>query len=396
MIFNTEKTRPVGFGRLWPTGEKPARKSRLGRLPRMSPNRDTGKGTALVFGVTGIAGSYIARHLVEAGWTVVGVTRRIPRIEGWARSPRMTYLEADLTRPLDLPELDGRSITHAVYAVFASSAGQKWDAVSDLNAQIFANVMRFADAHLPNLRRVLKMQGQKYYGNHLGPYRTPAREDDPRHPGRNFYFDQQDLMVGLEPDRPWTYCILRPHVLVGTNTHALMNPLMVMGAYVSLCKYLGRPFSFPGDPVAYDTIYQATDADLLGRGAVWAMDAPGAANEVFNITNGDFFRWRHIWERVADAMDVPLGDPEPMPFAPFLEEHKDVWRQLAEIQGLDQPDVFKLVDWAFGDYIFRCAWDIMASTIKIRLHGFGECRDSEEMFVTRLKELQDAKVLPVL
>jgi nucleoside-diphosphate-sugar epimerase len=175
-----------------------------------------------------------------------------------------------------------------------------------------------------------------------------------------------------------------------------MNPLMVIGAYASLCKMLGRPFSFPGDPVAYGTIYQATDGELLGRGAVWALDAARAANQAYNITNGDFFRWRHIWERVADAMDLPLGEPEPMPFAPFLEEHKERWRRIAVEQGLAQPDVFRLVDWAFGDYILRCAWDIMASTIKIRQHGFGECRDSEEMFVTRLAELRAAKLLPTL
>ena len=363
----------------------------------MASTASWASGTALVFGVTGIAGSYIARHLLEAGWAVVGVTRAIPPAgEAWTQSSRLTYVQADLTRPLDLAGLDGRSITHIVYAVFASAPGQKWDSVSDLNAEIFLNVLNYADAHLPNLRRIVKMQGQKYYGNHLGPYRTPSREDDPRHAGRNFYFDQQDLMVAREPDRPWTYCILRPHVLAGTSSHALMNPLMVVGAYASLCKCLGRPFSFPGNPVAYDTIYQATDADLLGRGTVWAMGAPNAANQAYNITNGDFFRWRHIWERVAAALDVPLGDPVPMPFAPFLEEHKDAWRQLAERQDLAQPDVFKLVDWAFGDYMLRCAWDIMASTIKIRQHGFGDCRDSEEMFVTRLKELQDARLLPVL
>jgi hypothetical protein len=41
------------------------------------------------------------------------------------------YIEADLSRPLHLPKLDGRSITHVVYAVFAPSPGQQWDAVSD-------------------------------------------------------------------------------------------------------------------------------------------------------------------------------------------------------------------------------------------------------------------------
>jgi nucleoside-diphosphate-sugar epimerase len=358
--------------------------------------RESGR-TALVFGFTGIAGSYIARHLLEAGWSVIGVTRQpFDRAEPWTRSDRLQLVEADPTTPFRLPGIDPRSVTHIVYAVFAARPGEKWDAVSDLNAAIFANVIDYADAELPNLKRILKMQGQKYYGNHLGPYRTPSREDGPRHAGRNFYFDQQDLLERLAPQRAWDYTILRPHVLVGSSTRALMNPLMVIGAYASLCKMLGRPFSFPGDPVAYDTIYQATDGDLLGRGAVWALGAPRAANQAYNITNGDFFRWRHIWERVADAMELPLGEPEPMPFAPFLEEHKERWRRIAVEQGLAQPDVFRLVDWAFGDYILRCAWDIMASTIKIRQHGFGECRDSEEMFVTRLAELRAAKLLPTL
>jgi nucleoside-diphosphate-sugar epimerase len=351
--------------------------------------------TALVFGFTGIAGSYIADCLLDAGWSVIGVTRpgRAP-VGSRSKSERLRFVEADATDPFRLTGIDTSAVTHLVYAVFAAAPGEKWDAVSDLNARIFANAIDAADAQLPNLRRILKLQGQKYYGNHLGPYRTPSREDGPRHAGRNFYFDQQDLLERLAPQRTWDYTILRPHVLVGNSTRALMNPLMVIGAYASLCKALGRPFSFPGDPVAYDTVYQATDADLLGRGAVWALETEVASNQAYNITNGDFFRWRHIWERVAEAMDLPLADPEPMPFAPFLEQHKDVWRKLADEQGLVQGDVFRLVDWAFGDYVLRCAWDIMASTIKIRQHGFAECRDSEEMFITRLAELRAAKLLP--
>lgn len=358
---------------------------------------DNNNRTALIFGITGIAGSYIARHLLSAGWNVIGVARRAPDgLDEWTKNERLTFVAVDLSKPFDLPDAIRADITDIVYAVFASPGGQTWDTVSDLNTAIFANVMEFANARLPKLQRILKMQGQKYYGNHLGPYRTPAREDDPRHEGKNFYFDQQDLLEALATTNTWTYCILRPHVLCGTNTRALMNPLMVVGAYASLCKETGLPFSFPGDPVAYDSIYQATDADLLGKSAVWALTSDKSHNQAYNVTNGDFFRWRHIWERVADAMAIPLADPKPMLFKPFLEDHKNLWRRLAEDQELAEPDVFKLVDWSFGDYIFRCSWDIMANTTKIRLHGFADCRDSEEMFVTRLSELQDAKLLPVL
>lgn len=353
--------------------------------------------TALIFGITGIAGSYIARHLLEAGWTVIGVTRNIPqKRDDWAQTDRLTYVEADLLNPdpLTLSGIDAGAITHLVYTVYWTQDDMAWDEVSDVNTEIFARVMDYAVNQLPSLQRVLKMQGQKYYGNHLGPYRTPAKENDARHAGKNFYFGQQDLLVELEAQNSWTYTILRPHILCGLSRHAVMNPLMVVGAYASLCKHLDLPFFFPGDPVAYDTIYQATDADLLGKSALWALSAPKAANEIFNITNGDFFRWRHIWECVAKAMDMPLEDPEPMPFEPFLRKHADVWSQLAKDQGLVESNVFDLVNWTFGDYILRCSWDIMASTIKIRQHGFADCRDSEEMFVTRLEELRAAKLLP--
>ncbi len=32
----------------------------------------------------------------------------------------------------------------------------------------------------PGLERVVLVTGTKYYGSHLGPFKTPAREDDPR------------------------------------------------------------------------------------------------------------------------------------------------------------------------------------------------------------------------
>ena len=37
--------------------------------------------------------------------------------------------------------------------------------------------------------------GTNYYGSHLGPFKTPAREDDTRHDGPDFYFDQVDWLT---------------------------------------------------------------------------------------------------------------------------------------------------------------------------------------------------------
>ena len=133
------------------------------------------------------------------------------------------------------------------------------------------------------------MQGQKYYGTHLGPYRTPSREDDPRHMPPNFYFDQQDLLTARSTEARWDYSCLRPHIICGLGMRSPMNPLMIIGAYASLSKTLGLPLRYPGSLGAYRSIYQATDAKLLGRAAHWALTSQQTADQAYNITNGDFF-----------------------------------------------------------------------------------------------------------
>ena len=46
----------------------------------------------------------------------------------------------------------------------------------------------------PGFGHVTFYQGGKAYGADLGPFKTPAREDDPRLMPPNFYYDQEDLL----------------------------------------------------------------------------------------------------------------------------------------------------------------------------------------------------------
>jgi hypothetical protein len=41
--------------------------------------------------------------------------------------------------------------------------------------------------------------------------------------------------------------------------------------------------------------------------AVWAAQSPQAANEAFNITNGDVFEWRNVWPGIAETLGVEVG-----------------------------------------------------------------------------------------
>jgi len=42
-----------------------------------------------------------------------------------------------------------------------------------------------------------------------------------------------------------------------------------------------------------------TDAELFGRATLWALDEEKARNEIFNVSNGDVYRWRQLWNELA-------------------------------------------------------------------------------------------------
>ncbi len=76
---------------------------------------------------------------------------------------------------------------------------------------------------------------------------------------------------------------------------------------------------------------------------VWAAQSPQAANEAFNITNGDVFEWRNVWPTLAETLGVETGPDMPTSVAAYLEENADVWDQIVAkydlvVHCLRQPD----------------------------------------------------------
>jgi hypothetical protein len=67
---------------------------------------------------------------------------------------------------------------------------------------------------------------------------------------------------------------------------------------------------------------------------VWAAESPQAANEAFNITNGDVFDWSNMWPALAETLGVQTGPDTPMSVAAYLEKNADVWRYIAAKHGL--------------------------------------------------------------
>ncbi|MGP3732172.1 SDR family oxidoreductase [Streptomyces sp. GDS52] len=345
-------------------------------------------GTVLVAGDGGLIGSYAAREYTRLGWTVHGVSRRALDDVPWQ------HHSVDLLDPESATSgLAGlRDVTHLVFAAYVE---KPTDAeLIEVNDALLRNTLDALRAAGAPLRHVTLYQGGKAYGHHLGYFTTPAKESDPRLVAPHFYSTQEDLLRQAAAERGFTFTALRPEGVTGYATGNPMNLLLVIGVYAAICKELGLPMRFPGTRAAYDVLYQTTDAELLARATVWAGSADSAAGQVFNVTNGDQFRWSGLWPRFAEHFGMDYAPPQQMSLTEAMPTRADVWRRLVDRHGLVPTPYEKLVAWPVGDFLFHHEADNITSTVKIRQAGFADALDTETRLLQRFDRLVEQKVLP--
>src|SRR5262245_41581765 len=289
---------------------------------------------AVVVGALGVIGRYIVeRLLAEEGWSVVGVSRRDA-----PQAPRYRHI------PLDLLDNDAcgsklaglTDATHVFYAAFQASQGAAADYASNIapNRDMLVNAVTAVAQASPALRRVVLVTGTKYYGSHLGPFRTPARESDPRHMPPDYYFDQIDWLTAFQHGKAWDWVELRPQTLCGFAPGTPMSIMPAIAVYAAISKELGLPLRFPGKPGAYGTLYQVTESSHFANAALWAATEPRCGLQAFNITNGDYFRWRNVWPRIAEVFEMPAGEPQTISLTQHMAGMGALWRAMTEKHGL--------------------------------------------------------------
>jgi nucleoside-diphosphate-sugar epimerase len=346
----------------------------------------------LVAGAQGVIGRAAALHLAaQPDVEVIGLSRRSdPPVEGVELIP-VDLLDAAGTRQA-LSEVG--DITHIVFGAYIekATAAEK----SDVNVAILRNLLDAVEATSPALRHITFYQGGKAYGADLGPFKTPAREDDPRLMPPNFYYDQEDFLRARQRGSSWTFTALRPEAVCGFAIGNPMNLLTVIAVYAAISKEIGIPLRFPGPEAAYRALYQVSSADILAEAADWAGTTPAAQNEIFNITNGDYFRWQHMFPKIARMFDMELADPIPMPLVTYMADKAPLWDRMVERHGLFPIPYRSVASWGFGDFIFNSGFDNISSTIKARKAGFHACIDSEDMFREQFDQLRRMRVIPPL
>ncbi|WP_141585485.1 SDR family oxidoreductase [Actinomadura sp. WMMA1423] len=345
---------------------------------------------ALVVGAQGVIGRRLVEHLAEAGdWDVIGLSRR-----GGTDSGRVRHLSVDLLDRDDCAKRLGEltHVTHVFYAAYQDRP--TWAELVPPNLAMLVNVVDAVEPVAKGLRHISLMQGYKVYGAHLGPFRTPAREDDPGHMPPEFNVDQQDFLESRQQGASWTWSAIRPSVVCGFALGNPMNLAMVIAVYAAISKELGLPLRFPGKPGAYDKLLEMTDAGLLARATVWAATDERCANQAFNINNGDLFRWNALWPKIARFFDLEASDPLPMSLETVMADKGPLWSSMTEKHALEPHPYEHLVSWPFGDFVFSWDYDMFADGSKARRFGFHEYIDTEKMFLGIFTDLRDRRIIP--
>jgi nucleoside-diphosphate-sugar epimerase len=348
------------------------------------------KKTALVVGATGLVGrSALELLATDAEWDVIAVSRRKPELAGsW------THVPIDLLNAEDCAAKAAQlaSVTHVFFAAYVDREDNK--AWIDDNGAMFFNLVEAIEPIANDLVHINVVHGTKWYGSHLGPFKTPAREDDARHMPPNFYYDQWDWLLKRSSEKRWSCSSSRPGSVCGFALGNPMNLAMVIAMYAVISRELGLPLRHPGTPDNWRRLYEVTDASLLAKAMIWMATEPRCANEAFNITNGDFFRWENLWPKIARYWGMELEPHRHINLAKTMEDKGPLWERIVQRYGLKPYPYHELVQWSFGDHVFTPGWDGVSDTSKCRRYGFLQFVDTEQMLFRIWEQYRAAGILP--
>jgi nucleoside-diphosphate-sugar epimerase len=348
---------------------------------------------ALIAGVSGIVGNNLASHLVSRGWEVHGIARK-PH----GGIPGVRPIAADLLDPELRSSLAGVDPTHVFITTWVRRATEEENVAA--NGAIVRNLLAAVE-HAEGLRHVALVTGLKHY---LGPFEayakarleTPLREEMPRLPYPNFYYAQEDELFEAAKRRGFTWSVHRAHTTIGYALGNAMNMGVTLAVYAAICREAGRPFTFPGSPQQWEGLTDVTDARVLAKHLEWAATSEAGRDQAFNVVNGDIFRWRWLWPRLAADLGVEAA-PYPgraTPLAPRLADAGPVWAGIAAKYGLVEPDLGQLNSAWHTDLDLGREIEVVTDMTRSRLAGFHEYQPTLGSFLDLFARLRRERIVP--
>ncbi|KAF2144737.1 uncharacterized protein K452DRAFT_325221 [Aplosporella prunicola CBS 121167] len=393
--------------------------------------------SAIITGATGILGREIVTELGQN-------PQQWPTVHALSRSKKDTYPEnvihnhIDLTgnaeeMAKDLKNVEGEYIFFSAYLQKTTEEDN-----TKVNGDMLENFLKALEINgsISKVKRIILVTGCKQYGVHLGATKNPMVETDPwlpepRYPP-NFYYRQQMILQTYSQNHNLEWVVTYPNDVIGFAKGNFMNLATSVGLYAAVSKELGHSLAFPGSARFYTGFDCFTHSRLHAQFCAWAALEPRAANQAFNVVNGDTESWQNLWPKLArrygltvapdqfsrkspDASSMPLAEKPPVSVreselgiqstqsaveaAIDLEtwsqkaEVKEAWDRLAAREGLEK-DAFEKATWAFLKFVLGRNYDLVISMNKARSCGWTGYIDTWESLEKTFDELEEAKILP--
>ncbi|KAK7321653.1 hypothetical protein VNO77_32502 [Canavalia gladiata] len=363
---------------------------------------------ALIIGVTGIVGNSLAEILPQEDtpggpWKVYGVARRTR--PSWNANHPVHYIQCDISDQNDAESKLSRltDVTHIFYISWTSRPTEAQN--SEVNGAMLKNVLRAVIPNAPNLRHVSLQTGGKHYigpfelVGKIKPHDPPFTEDLPRLEGPNFYYTQEDILfeeVGKKERVTWF--VNRPQVIFGFSPYSMMNHIGTLCVYAAICKHEGVPMWFPGTKDAWDCYSTASDADLIAEQHIWGAVDPHAGNEAFNCSNGDVYKWKHLWKVLAERFGIQeygFLEGSDLRLSEMMKDKGHVWEEIVRKNDLQQTKLEDVGDWWFADFVLGGGGDGKLDTMnKAKEHGFVGFRNSTNSFINWIEKTKAYKIVP--
>lgn len=349
---------------------------------------------ALVIGATGLSGQYTSRHLRKSGWHITGLSRSPLKRDDLDR-----HVACDLASGEGADRLSALEDVTNVFICTWSKQATETENVR-VNKRMLQTLFEKLPAHAP-IEHVALVTGLKHY---LGPFEayasgkpyTPFLETQPRLPGENFYYDQEDVVFAAAEKRGFRWTVHRPHTMIGLAIGNAMNMAVTLAVYASICRETGRPFVYPGSQQQYEAATDVTDARILADQLVWAAENDHVRNVPLNIVNGDIFRWTWLWARIAEYFGLePAEYPgHPTPLEEQMADADQIWAGMVEKHNLHPYPVTKLASWWHSDADLGREMECFTDMTNSRRLGFTGYRSTLESFTDVFDTLREQRIIP--
>ncbi|KAF1839617.1 hypothetical protein BDW02DRAFT_635501 [Decorospora gaudefroyi] len=413
--------------------------------------------SAIVTGATGILGRQIVFELGQH-------RQQWPTIHALSRSKKEDYPETVIHNHIDLqssPDEMAHDLENVrgEYIFFAAYLAQeKEEDAWEVNGRMLSNFLSALEktGAIKDVKRIILVCGAKQYGVHLGVPKQPMIEDAPwltdtsKWPP-NFYYNQQNILHKFCQEHGKDWVVTYPNDVIGYVTGNFMNLSSALALYALVSKELSSSsggedsgITFPGSPAFYTKFDSFTNSKLHAQFCLWAALEPRAANQAFNVVNGDVESWQNLWPKVAhyfgtkvkpdqfkaayngaaaantdasSSMDMApqppvsaeaetlglVGTPALEPNV--VEQHidlvkwsqrsdvKEAWGRVAEREGLDKES-FGKATWGFLGFVLGREFDLVISMSKAREAGWTGYRDTWASLKGVFEEMREAGVLP--